>query len=68
MKIITYYHVPLYFAFWIVCFRPELPFEGLEKLTAAIKKDITDSVTLADESDATTQDEQEWVKTSSDIE
>ncbi|KAL7524690.1 hypothetical protein ACHAXR_000677, partial [Thalassiosira sp. AJA248-18] len=34
--------------------RPELPFEGLEKLTAAIKKDITDSEKMAVQSDPTT--------------
>lgn len=44
--------------------RPELPFEGLEKLTAAIKKDITDSEKLAGESDSATLEEREWVRTS----
>ena len=44
--------------------RPELPFEGLEKLTAAIKKDIADSERLAGQSDSTTQAERDWVETS----
>lgn len=44
--------------------RPELPFEGLEKLTEAIKKDIQDSVQLAETSDATTLAEKEWVRVS----
>ncbi|KAL3784735.1 hypothetical protein ACHAW5_001602 [Stephanodiscus triporus] len=44
--------------------RPELPFEGLEKLTAAIKKDINDSERLAGQSDSTTRAEREWVETS----
>jgi riboflavin kinase len=43
--------------------RPELPFEGLEKLTAAIKKDIADSERLAGRSDSTTLAEREWVET-----
>jgi FAD synthase len=34
--------------------RPELPFEGLEKLTAAIKQDIADSERLAGQSDNNT--------------
>jgi riboflavin kinase len=43
--------------------RPELPFEGLEKLTAAIKKDIINSERLAgDESNSTTIAEREWVR------
>lgn len=42
--------------------RPELPFEGLEKLTEAIKKDIVDSVKLAAQSDSTTEAERDWVK------
>lgn len=40
--------------------RPELPFEGLEKLTAAIKKDIIDAENLAGKSDATTLAERQW--------
>ncbi|KAL9179462.1 hypothetical protein ACHAXT_008752 [Thalassiosira profunda] len=45
--------------------RPELPFEGLEKLTAAIKKDIADAEKLAGESNPATQVEREWVGSSS---
>lgn len=41
--------------------RPELPFEGLEKLTQAIKKDITNSERLGDGSDPLTQKEHAWV-------
>lgn len=41
--------------------RPELPFEGLEKLTLAIKKDIQDACTLAKEENATNKEEREWV-------
>jgi riboflavin kinase len=45
--------------------RPELPFEGLEKLTAAIKKDIINSERLAgEESNPTTIAEREWVRSS----
>jgi riboflavin kinase len=44
--------------------RPELPFEGLEKLTAAIKQDIADSERLAGQSDSTTFAERHWVETS----
>jgi len=45
--------------------RPELPFEGLEKLTAAIKKDIIHSERLAgDESNPATIAEREWVRSS----
>lgn len=43
--------------------RPELPFEGLEKLTAAIKKDIVDSERLAAQTDSITLAEKRWVKT-----
>ena len=41
--------------------RPELPFEGLEKLTIAIKKDIEDSCRLAQEETTTNMQEKEWV-------
>jgi hypothetical protein len=41
--------------------RPELPFEGLEKLTQAIKKDIEDACRLAKEDSATNNEEREWV-------
>ena len=44
--------------------RPELPFEGLHKLTAAIKKDIVDAENLAGESNSTTNKEREWVQSS----
>ncbi len=44
--------------------RPELPFEGLEKLTTAIKQDIADSERLAWQSDSTTLAERDWVETS----
>ncbi|EED89997.1 riboflavin kinase/FAD synthetase [Thalassiosira pseudonana CCMP1335] len=47
--------------------RPELPFEGLEKLTAAIKKDIEDAERHAKGTDATTLGEREWVASSSVI-
>jgi riboflavin kinase len=48
--------------------RPELPFEGLEKLTDAIKKDIADSVHLANGSDPFVLAEKEWVASASDVE
>mmetsp|Transcript_8712 Transcript_8712/g.14316 ORF Transcript_8712/g.14316 Transcript_8712/m.14316 type:complete len:188 (+) Transcript_8712:92-655(+) len=41
--------------------RPELPFEGLEKLTLAIKKDIEDACSLAKEDNTTNKEEKEWV-------
>ena len=41
--------------------RRELPFEGLEKLTVAIKKDIVDAEIFAEQSNSTTQAEREWV-------
>ena len=41
--------------------RPELPFEGLEKLVAAIKKDIVDSERLCDSQDPQTLNEKQWV-------
>ena len=41
--------------------RPELPFEGLEKLIAAIKNDITNAERLGDGTDALTLQEKEWV-------
>ena len=47
--------------------RPELPFEGLDKLTAAIKKDIEDADRLAKESIPTTVEERAWVETSSHL-
>lgn len=45
--------------------RPELPFEGLEKLTAAIKNDIADAEELAGKSDPNILSEREWVRDSS---
>ncbi|VEU34881.1 unnamed protein product [Pseudo-nitzschia multistriata] len=41
--------------------RPELPFEGLEKLVAAIKKDIMDAERLGEKKDPTTMEEKAWV-------
>lgn len=41
--------------------RPELPFEGLEKLVAAIKKDISDAERLGNGTDAKVMKEKEWV-------
>ncbi|KAL7447440.1 hypothetical protein ACHAXM_010757 [Skeletonema potamos] len=41
--------------------RPELPFEGLEKLTEAIKKDIEDACRLANEGNPTNNEERDWV-------
>mmetsp|Transcript_1269 Transcript_1269/g.2273 ORF Transcript_1269/g.2273 Transcript_1269/m.2273 type:complete len:193 (+) Transcript_1269:2-580(+) len=45
--------------------RPELPFEGLEKLIEAIKKDIADAEKLADGSNAMALEERDWVKIAS---
>jgi riboflavin kinase len=47
--------------------RPELPFEGLEKLVAAIKSDIANAERLGDSSDATTQAERSWVASDTTI-
>ncbi|KAL3808650.1 hypothetical protein ACHAXA_006637 [Cyclostephanos tholiformis] len=44
--------------------RPELPFEGLEKLTEAIKGDIVESERLAGVYDSTTLNERGWVESS----
>ena len=41
--------------------RPELPFEGLEKLIEAIKKDISDAERLGDGDDSLILEEKEWV-------
>lgn len=41
--------------------RPELPFEGLEKLVAAIKKDISNTERLGDSSHPNVTKEKEWV-------
>lgn len=43
--------------------RPELPFEGVEKLIAAIKEDIAQSDKLCEAQDAITLREKEWVRT-----
>lgn len=47
--------------------RPELPFDGLEKLVAAIKKDIVDSERLCDGQDETTLKEKAWVASNAPI-
>lgn len=44
--------------------RPELPFEGLEKLVEAIKKDIVNSEKLGDSDDPVPANEKEWVGSS----
>lgn len=47
--------------------RPELPFEGLEKLIAAIKNDIVNAEALCDGVDPLIMKEKEWVKSNSAI-
>ena len=47
--------------------RPELPFEGIEKLTAAIKKDIKDAEKLASESTPIIKAEKNWVEVGKEI-
>ena len=47
--------------------RPELPFEGIEKLVAAIKKDISDAVALGDGTDELTLKEKTWVASKEEI-
>jgi FAD synthase len=47
--------------------RPELPFEGLDKLIAAIKSDISNAVRLGNESDEATIKEKTWVESNDDI-
>lgn len=47
--------------------RPELPFEGLEKLIDAIKKDIVDSERLCNGTDDLTKGERSWVEGSDPI-
>eukprot|EP00934_Nitzschia_sp_Nitz4_P006020 Nitzschia sp. Nitz4//scaffold150_size53981//32792//33286//NITZ4_006679-RA/size53981-processed-gene-0.17-mRNA-1//1//CDS//3329537077//6010//frame0 len=47
--------------------RPELPFEGLEKLIEAIKKDILDTETLGDGQEEITLQEKAWVASSDDV-
>jgi FAD synthase len=46
--------------------RPELPFEGLEKLIAAIKNDIVNAERLGDGTDALTVQEKDWVQSNQD--
>eukprot|EP00536_Pseudo-nitzschia_multiseries_P001772 jgi/Psemu1/250972/estExt_Genewise1Plus.C_220190 len=46
--------------------RPELPFEGLEKLVEAIKNDISNAERLGDSEDAKTSQEKEWVASDED--
>ena len=47
--------------------RPELPFEGLDKLTQAIKKDIENAVALAsDQTSDLAKSEKEWTESSRD--
>lgn len=47
--------------------RPELPFEGIEKLIAAIKKDIVDSDELGNGTDDLTMEEKTWVASEEDL-
>mmetsp|Transcript_24293 Transcript_24293/g.56629 ORF Transcript_24293/g.56629 Transcript_24293/m.56629 type:complete len:193 (-) Transcript_24293:665-1243(-) len=47
--------------------RPELPFEGLDKLIEAIKKDIDHAEELGDGKDAITLAEREWVTSEKEI-
>ena len=47
--------------------RPELPFEGIEKLIDAIKKDIENSERLGDADDARTVSEKLWVQSNETI-
>lgn len=47
--------------------RPELPFEGIEKLVEAIKQDITNTEQLADSSDPTSMLEREWVASNDSV-
>lgn len=41
--------------------RPELPFEGLDKLIAAIKRDISDAERLSESNDLAILEEKAWV-------
>ena len=47
--------------------RPELPFEGLDKLTVAIKKDITQAEQLAKGTEKLPLQEKEWVQSQTDL-
>ena len=48
--------------------RPELPFEGLEKLVVAIKNDIAAADKMGSATDALTHQEREWVKSEAVLE
>jgi len=41
--------------------RPELPFEGLEKLVQAIKQDISNAEKLGDSNEPNVLEEKAWV-------
>lgn len=47
--------------------RPELPFEGLEKLIEAIKNDIEQSERLCESTDTAVIEERDWVKGREDV-
>jgi FAD synthase len=47
--------------------RPELPFEGLDKLIEAIKNDITNSELMGDRTDEVTLKENAWVASEQEI-
>ena len=47
--------------------RPELPFEGLDKLVEAIKKDIVNSVRLGQAEGVTESGEYDWVESSDQL-
>ena len=47
--------------------RPELPFEGIEKLTAAIKNDIKEAEKFASISSPITKAEKKWVEVGKEI-
>lgn len=47
--------------------RPELPFEGLEKLIAAIKHDIENAEKMGDGTDAVTLKEKTWVSSEDEV-
>jgi hypothetical protein len=47
--------------------RPELPFEGVEKLIAAIKQDISNTERIADEEKTLAEKEKAWVASDNPI-
>jgi hypothetical protein len=47
--------------------RPELPYDGIEKLITAIKKDIADSDALGNGTDESTLEEKAWVSSEEDL-